>query len=329
MDAAVFDAWEVFIYQQREGVKYVELKDPVEVKLVERGPVRARVSVKYNYAQEGRADSMFIQEIILYHKIPQVIFKLHVDWHAEHRLAKVAFPLNVHSDFTTYEVPYGFITRRNPISSNATLAERAKYEVPGQKWIDHSSEDGSYGVSLLNDCKYGFDTANDMIRMTLLRSARNPVGLRGVFGLPVDKEAEAELSDQGEHDIAYALYPHRSDFREASTARKAYEFNYPAIPIIEPNHEGNLPKAYSFVSVQPADIILTVIKKAEDSDNIILRFYETLGKDTKAVIRVAETLEAARETDLLENETSEMPIQERTIEAPISKHEIKTIKIVM
>ena len=329
MDAAVFDAWEVFIYQQREGVKYVELKDPVEVKLVEKGPVRTRVSVKYNYAQEGRADSMFVQEIILCHKIPQVIFKLHVDWHAEHRLAKVAFPLNVHSDFTTYEVPYGFITRRNPISSNATLAERAKYEVPGQKWIDHSSEDGSYGVSLLNDCKYGFDTANDMIRMTLLRSARNPVGLRGVFGLSVDKEAEAELSDQGEHHIAYALYPHRSDFREASTARKAYEFNYPVMPIIEPSHEGNLPKAYSFVSVQPGDIILTVIKKAEDSDNIILRFYETVGKDAKAVIRVAETLEAARETDLLENETSEIPIQERTIEAPISKHEIKTIKIVM
>lgn len=327
VDAEIFDAWEVYIYQQRGGIKYVELKDPVEVKLVEKGPVRVRVLVKYNYAQEGRPNSMFVQEIILCHKIPLVKFKLHVDWHAGHRLTKVAFPLNVHSDFTTYEAPYGFITRRNPISHNATPAERAKYEAPGQKWIDHSSEDGSYGVSLLNDCKYGFDTVNDMIRMTLLRSAGYPIELRALFGLTVDKVADAELTDQGEHHIAYALYPHRSDFREALTVRKAYEFNYPIVPLIEPSHEGDLPKAYSFVSVQPENIILTVIKKAEDSDDIILRFYETLGKDMKAVVQVAETLKGARETDLLENAISEITVQERTIEVPIFKHEIKTIKI--
>jgi alpha-mannosidase len=328
IDAAVFDAWEIFIYQQSEGVKSVELNEPVEVKLVETGPVRTRVLVKYKYEQEGRPDSIFAQEIILYREIPIVEFKLVVDWHAEHRLAKVAFPLNVHSDFTTYEAPYGFITRRNPISYNATLAERAKYEAPGQKWIDHSSEDGSYGVSLLNNCKYGFDTANDMIRMTLLRSAGYPFELRAAFGLPVDKKAEAELTDQGEHRIAYALYPHRSDFKEAMTIRKAYEFNYPMASFIEPSHNGDLPKAFSFLSVQPENIILTVIKKAEDSDDIILRFYETSGKDTKAVIRLSETFKGAEETDLMENKTSKISIQDKTIEMPISKHEIKTIKMI-
>jgi alpha-mannosidase len=327
VDAALFDAWEVYIYQQTGGVKYVELKNPVEVKLVEKGPVRARVSVKYNYAQEGRPDSVFVQEIILYHKIPLVKFKLHADWHAAHRLAKVAFPLNVHSDLTTYEVPYGFITRRNPLSPNATLAERAKYENPAQKWIDHSSDDESYGVSLLNDCKYGFDTANDIIRMTLLRSAGYPIELRAAFGLRVDEEAMAELTDQGEHDIAYALYPHSSDFRKALTARKAYELNYPLILLIEPNHGGELPKAHSFVSIQPENIILTAIKKAEDSDDIILRFYETSGKDTQAVIHIEETLKNAKETDLMENETSEIPTQDKTIKIRISKHEIKTIKM--
>jgi len=329
IDAETLDAWEVYIYQQPGGVKYVELKDPVEVRLAEKGPVRARILVKYKYTQEGRSDSIFVQEIMLYHKIRLVKFKLHVDWHAEHRLAKVVFPLNVHSDFTTYEAPYGFITRRNPISLNATPAERAKYEVPGQKWIDHSNENGSYGVSLLNDCKYGFDAFNDVIRMTLLRSAIYPIYIRALFGLSVDEEALGELTDQGEHRIAYALYPHRSDFKEALTARKAYEFNYPLVLFIEPSHEGDLPKVYSFVSVQPENIILTVIKKAEDSDDIILRFYETSGKNTKAVIQLAETLKGARETDLLENETSEIPIQVRIIEMPISKHEIKTIKILV
>jgi alpha-mannosidase len=327
IDAAVFDAWEVFIYQQPEGVKYVELNKPVEVKLVEKGPVRTRVLVKHKYAQEGRSDSTFDQEIILCHEIPLVELKLHVDWRAEHRLAKVAFALSVHSDFTTYEIPYGFISRRNPTSPDATLAERSKYEAPGQKWIDHSSDDDNYGVSLLNDCKYGFDTANDTIRMTLLRSACYPYELRAAFGLPVAKKTQVDLTDQGEHHIAYALYPHRSDFKEALTARRAYEFNCPMVPVMETSHGGSLPKVFSFISAQPENIILTVVKKAEDSDDIILRFFETSSKNTNAVIRLSETPKSARETDLMENDTSTISIREKTIEIPISKHEIKTAKI--
>jgi alpha-mannosidase len=327
VDAAVFDAWEVFIYQQPGGVKYVQLTDPVEVKLMEKGPVGVRVMVKYIYVQKGRPNSVFVQEIMLYHRVPLVLFKLHVEWHAEHRLAKVAFPVNVHSDFTTYEAPYGFVTRRNPISRDATLAERAKYEVPGQKWLDHSAEDGSYGVSLLNDCKYGFDVANDVVRMTLLRSAEYPTRLRAAFGLPVDEAAESQVTDQGEHDIVYALFPHSSSFKEALTVRKAYEFNYPIVLVSGPSHDGNLPKKYSFFSTQPEQVVLTVIKKAEDSDDTILRFYETSGEDTKAVIRTTEPLKHAMETDLLENEISQMHVQGGTIETPISKHEIKTAKI--
>jgi alpha-mannosidase len=150
-----------------------------------------------------------------------------------------------------------------------------------------------------------------------------------VFGLPVDEAAQTEFTDQGEHHIAYALYPHRSDFKAALTVRKACEFNYPLVPLIEPSHRGDLPKAYSFVSVQPDNVILTVIKKAEESDDIIMRFYETLGKDAKVVIHLAEALKGAIETDLLENETLKIPIHEATVETPISKHEIKTIKIVM
>jgi len=327
LEAAIFDAWEIYIYQQPGGVKYVELHDPIEVKLVETGPVRTRVLVKYNFSQHGRSNSTFVQEIMLYDKIPLVKFMIHADWHTEHRLAKVAFPLNVKSDFTTYEAPYGFVSRRNPISLEATLAERAKYEVPGQKWMDHTNEDGSYGVSLLNDSKYGFDTADDMIRMTLLRSARNPAILLADFGYPVNKEELNELTDQGEHHIAYALYPHSFDFREALTVRKAYEFNYPLISFAETGHKGELPKVHSFMSAQPENIVLTVVKKAEDSDDGIIRFYETSGKDTKAEIRIAKNLKGVRETDLLENETSEISIRKEVIEVSTSKNEIKTIKI--
>ncbi|MDG6899492.1 MAG: alpha-mannosidase [Nitrososphaerota archaeon] len=325
-DAAIFDAWEVFIYQQEGGVKSVELRSPEEVTLVERGPVRARVRAQYKYAQKGREDSLFVQEIVLSAGSPLVEFELLADWHAEHRLAKVAFPLAAHDDFTTYEVPYGHIRRRNPVSPEATLAERSKYEVPGQKWIDHSSEDRSYGVSLLNDCKYGFDVANDVMRMTLLRSAEYPFRLRAGFGLPPVARSKGLLTDQGTHETAYALYPHTSDFNKAATARKAYEFNYPLATVLESGHEGRLPKEMSFVSAGPGGIILTVFKKAEESDNVVLRLYETSGRPAKATVELAWAPLVAVTTNLLETAEREMRPVGRRIELEVSGNEIATIR---
>jgi alpha-mannosidase len=327
IDAAVFDAWEVFIYQQERGVKRVDLDKPIAVKLIEKGPVRALVRVKHRYAQDRRPDSIFTQDVILCRGSPMVEFRLHVDWRAEHRLAKVAFPLDVHSDFTTYEVPYGHITRRNPVSPDATLAERSKYEAPGQKWIDHTAEDRSFGVSLLNDCKYGFDASNDVVRMTLLRSAGYPFALRASFGLPALKGTEGQLTDQGAHHMAYALYPHDSGFEEALTARKAYELNYEMIPILEPKHSGCLPKASSFISAGPDNVILTVAKKAEDSDEVVLRLYEISGKGAKVTVGMAWTPKSAMATDLMEARTSNVRVKNKAVEMQINGHEIATIKL--
>jgi alpha-mannosidase len=327
VDASRFDAWEIFIYQQPEGIKYIELNEPLEITLLDDGPVMARVSVRYLYAQEGRPDSTFRTEICLYHKIPWVEFNLHVDWHAEHRLAKVTFPLNVQSDFTAYEIPYGYIKRRNPFSPNATLSERAKYEVPGQKWIDHTNPEGSYGVSLLNDSKYGFDVVNNSIRMTLLRSATFPTELRSHFGLKVNGDTKGMVTDQGTHQCIYGLYPHISGFDDAGTTMKSYELNYLPTLLIEPPHKGSLPRNHSFISVQPKNIILTTIKKAEDSDGIILRLYESSGKDTEAVLEVTDGLESAVETDLLEHKITKVSIEKGTLRIPLHKHEIKTIII--
>ena len=326
MDAEIFDAWEVYINQQRGGPKYVELKEPFQVELAEKGPVRARALIKYKYVQENRPDSIFVQEVVLYHRISLVQLKLHADWHAKHRLAKIAFPLAIHNESTTYEVPYGCITRLDPSSRKATEAEKAKYEVPAQKWIDHSSDDGSYGASLLNDCKYGFDSANDVIRMTILRSSQYPYMLRRAFELPFDeKKAETEVADQGEHDISYALYPHAFDFKKAQTVKKAYEFNYPLLTLVVPAHSGELPKSKSFLSIQPENVVLTTMKKAEDSDDMILRFYEIAGKETRATIKLAEAPANAKETDLMENGKSELPIDDDGIHANTRKHEIKTL----
>ncbi|MEM2673699.1 MAG: glycoside hydrolase family 38 C-terminal domain-containing protein, partial [Candidatus Bathyarchaeia archaeon] len=173
-DAASFDAWEVYVYQQPGGVKYVELKEPEEVKVVENGPVRAKVLVKYRFKQDGREDSIFTIYIKLYSNIPMLYMDFEVDWHAAHRMAKLAIPFSFHSDYTTCEIPFGYIKRRNPSSHEATLYDRAKYEAPCQKWIDYTSESGEYGLSILNDSKYGYDQANNIIRLSLLRSPSYP-----------------------------------------------------------------------------------------------------------------------------------------------------------
>jgi len=327
IDAEMFDAWEIYIHQQKGGAHVAELRNPLEVRLVENGPVRARLSVKYRYPQGDRLDSVFIQQVILYDKVPFVEFGLDVDWHASHRLAKVAFPLAVHSEHTTYEAPYGFVTRLDPTSPKATLADKAKYEVPGQKWMDHSSEDDSYGVSLLNDCKYGFDVAHDVIRMTLLRSAAYPIGLRAMFNLPVETGGSTEPTDQGLHHVGYAVYPHRSDFRAALVPRQSYEFNYPLIPLLEPTHRGVLPRLHSFFSAEPGNVILTVIKKAEDSDDIILRLYETSGQDATAETRLDSTLLEVKETNLLESELAAVSFQERVVRVPMPKNAIETLRL--
>jgi alpha-mannosidase len=327
IDAAVFDAWEVFIYQQEGGVKSVDLDRPLEVEVVERGPVRARVRARYRYVQEGRPGSTFIQEVMLCDGSPIVEFRLEADWHAEHRLAKVAFPLTVHSDFTAYEIPYGSITRRNPLSPEATLEERAKYEAPGQKWVDHTADDGSFGVSLLNDCKYGFDAGNDVVRMTLLRSAGYPFRLRAGFGLPTITDPEGELTDQGKHSAAYALYPHRAGFREALTARKGYEFNCPMRVVIEPSHDGRLPKAHSFISVEPEGVVVTVAKKAEDSGAIVVRLVETSGKEAKARVRFPGLVESAVETDLMERRSAKVRVIGANAETKVSGNGIGTLLV--
>jgi alpha-mannosidase len=329
IDAAIFDAWEVFIYQQEGGVKSVDLDHPADVELVERGPVRARVRARYSYAQKGRPGSTFTQDVILCDGSPLVEFRLEVDWHAEHRLAKVAFPLAVHSDFTTYEIPYGSITRRNPLSPKATLEERAKYEAPGQKWVDHTTEDGSFGVSLLNDCKYGFDAGNDVVRMTLLRSAGYPFRLRAGFGLPPITDPEGEVTDQGEHSAAYALYPHAEGFREALTARRAYEFNCSMHVVTEPSHGGPLSKARSFISAEPESVVITAAKKAEDSDGLVLRFFETSGKKAVVKISLPGPAERAAETDLLERGGAKARVAGACVETRVSGNGVGTLCVEM
>ncbi len=229
------------------------------------------------------------------------------DWWEDHILLKVAFPVDVKSNTATYEIPFAYIQR--PTTRN-TDWERARFEVPAIRWADLS--DGKYGVSLLNESKYGYDIKDNVMRITLLRSPTWP----------------DPMADRGKHRFSYALYPHRGDWKEADTVQKGYEFNCPLISMFVESHPGQLPPSYSFCKVSPSNIILAAVKKAEDRNSLVLRLYESEGLETRARIELFGKPRKIYELDLLENQIRSLSSKENSLSLDFGKSEIKTIELV-
>jgi len=322
-EAIMFDAWELYIYDQPGGVASFRLDEPTSVEVLERGPVRAVVASRYRFSQEGRPDTEVTVRTALYSSIPILYLEIQLDWRARNRLAKLSIPARIKGEFVCYEIPYGYIYRRNPYSKNATTAERGKHEVPGQRWLDWSSEEEGVGLSVLNDGLYGFDATPEEVRVTLLRSPSYPpawpaTGVeRWIMG--------GEPTDQGRHVSVVALYPHVGDWREAGTVKRAIELNNPLIARVEEPHTGPLPKTLSLMRLEGADLPVTVVKLAEDGDDIVVRLYEPHGREATAVIRPSLDFREAYEADLLENPTKPIPVVDGAFTVKLAPNEIKTL----
>ncbi|HWB55269.1 MAG TPA: glycoside hydrolase family 38 C-terminal domain-containing protein, partial [Tepidisphaeraceae bacterium] len=272
------------------------------VTLVESGTLRAVVRVVHT-----TENSKFVQDITLYAGIDRVDVINHFDWREHHVLLKAAFPLAASAPFATYEIPYGTIER--PTTRNNSF-EKARFEVPALRWADLG--DGNHGLSLINNSKYGYDAKGNVLRLTLLRSPESP-----------DPNA-----DQGAQDFAYALYPHSGDWRQALTEQQGWAFNYKLTALQVDRHTGALPAAKSFIAIEPENVILTVVKKAEDEDALILRFYEWAGKDAKATVHLPHGATAAVETNLMETpEGAPLPIQNDSVQVETKPYSINTIKV--
>lgn len=295
---SVYDAWNIDANFEE---KKWELRQAEEVKVLETGPTRAVIRVVKKFQ-----NSTFTQDLILYPKIPRLECQMDVDWRERHILLKVAFPVSVHSPKATFEIPFGSIQRP---TTRRTPAEQAKFEVPALFWADLS--DGTYGVSVLNDSKYGYDVRDNVIRLTLLRSPAYP-----------DPHA-----DEGRHRFTYAIYPHVGDWIQAGTVQRGYELNYPLIPYPTTGHRGLLPPIHSFLRLEPNTVILTALKKAEDADAWILRFYEFGGKAADVRIALPKPPKAAREVNLVEREMAPLLVDGQQVLVPTKPYEIKTVKI--
>jgi alpha-mannosidase len=294
-----YDAWN--IDANFEDQKW-DLMDAEQVKLIENTPVRAVIQVRKKFQ-----NSTFVQDICMYPGVPRVDVNMQADWHEKHILLKVAFPVSVQSNYATYEIPYGNIQR--PTTRN-TPEEKAMFEVPALRWGDLS--DSSHGFSLLNASKYGYDAKGNVIRLSLLRS-------------PADPDPHA---DEGFHEFTYALYPHAGDWKAAETERRGFELNYPLIPLTTCAHQGVLPSSFSLVQIEPGNVILTAVKKAEDSDALVFRFFEFEGKAGEVHLHFPNAATQAAQVNLMEKQDAPLSLQEDGKGTTVTVHpyEIVTVK---
>jgi alpha-mannosidase len=293
-----WDAWNIDADFEKQ---HWDLDKADEVKLVESGPLRAVIRVKNHFQ-----NSTFVRDITLYAGIPRVDVKMQTEWHEKHILLKVAFPVSAHSDKATYEIPFGSVER--PTTRN-TPAEQAQFEVPAQRWADIS--DATHGFSLLNDCKYGYDAKGNVLRLSLLRSPDWP-----------DPHA-----DEGHHEFTYSLFPHAGGWKEALTIRQGYELNYKLIAMPVEKHAGALAAAHSFVQTKSDNVIVTSVKKAEDDNFLIVRFYEWAGKQGEITLELPSGAESASQTNLMEKAETGLTVHSDSVTVNATPYAIETIKV--
>jgi alpha-mannosidase len=230
-------------------------------------------------------------------------FETVVDWQERHKMLKVAFPVTVQSREATYEIQFGHL--RRPTHEDTSQA-KAMFEVCAQRWADLG--DGEYGVALLNDCKHGYDIHGSVMRLSLLRGPTHP----------------DPTADLGTHQFTYALMPHPGDFREAGVIEAAEDLGSPLLPA-----HGNLAPgaSRSLVEVDTRQVIVEAIKRAEDSDAVIVRLYEAWGRSCKARLRTTLPASRAFLCDLLERERDEVAVKDGVIELELGPFKILTLKL--
>ena len=221
-------------------------------------------------------------------------------------MVKVAFPLSFSDTVATYEIPYGTIRRSTQMRNSI---ETAQVEVPAERWADVSTDD--YGVSLLNFAKYGYDIKGNTMRLSLLRSPKWP----------------DPTADRGKHTISYALYPHAGRWQSASTVRRGYEFNAPLLSVMAETHKGKLPAQNSFLSISPANMVLTSVKQAEEGKAWILQWYETTGEQSDALVTLPGAPSRAVVSNFLEEDGAPLAAAGNTIKVPTRPHGIVTVKV--
>lgn len=264
--------------------------------LVTVGEVECRIRSQYRLTPK----STMTQDVIFYRESAQIAFESRVDWQDDHRFLKTAFDTSIHTDGANQEIQFGYL--RRPTNRNTSI-EKARFEVSNHKYTDLSET--RYGISLLNDCKYGISVHDGSMKLSLHKGGCLP----------------DYLGDKGVHEFAYALYPHMGGFSSSNVIQPAYTFNMPAV------WERGACRMEALVNVTEENVIVEAIKPLEDSERAyLLRLYEAEGTRTTTILRFPEPVKAACITNMLEEE-QEILTAGNEISLTFSAFEIKSVKI--
>jgi alpha-mannosidase len=287
-----FDAWDIDPFHL-ETRRDCAPADGWEV--VSAGPLRGEVAFERRVGEH----STLRQVVRLDAGAARVEFHTSVDWHEEHRLLKVCFPLAVHAGRATYEMPFAYAERP---THRSTSFDRAQYEVPGHRFADLSEH--GFGVAVLTDSKYGYSCYGNELRISLLRAPKSP-----------DPDA-----DMGAHEFAYALFPHEGGWREAGVLAEAMRFNAPIrwTDAVPPG---------SFAMVDDPNIVVDTIKRGESSDALVVRLYETHGARGVARLRLGTAVGSARFANALEDEEGDVDVEDGQLVLPYLPHQVLTVVV--
>lgn len=296
-------SWELVLKDSMAEPKLVG--GNAEIEVVDNGP--AVVSIKVKRTFEG---STFEQIISLWDGGQRVDVANTVNWYQRESNLRAAFELNVSNPNATFDLGLGAIESGN--TDNYPY-----YQHVAHQWADLTAEDGSYGVSIMNDCKYGMDKPNDnTLRLTLIHTPPVPY-------LP---QSGQDWQDMGLNIFTYSIAGHKG-FRNG-TAKEAAELNQPMMPFTAPKHDGQ-GRAISFVSVDNEDVIIRCVKKEEKGDRIIVRVQETTGKGANCKLTFAGNLTSVTETNGYEDEIGAVAFNGNSFDVELGKYAVKTFAITL
>lgn len=291
-------AWNLELNYQK---KFWELREARRIEVVESSELRGVIRIVRVFNK-----STITQDIILGVGSDRLDFDTTVEWFESDKLLKAAFEVDILSAQATFETAHGAINRPNHWSNSFDLA---RFEQCAHKWVDLS--EGGYGVSLLNDCKYGYDIKDNTMRISLMRAPTCP----------------DRTSDRGTHTFIYSLYPHQNGWQDGGTVQKALALNVPLEAFLLNSQSGSLPGKKSFLSVDCANVIVDAIKTAQDGDGWIVRVYEAEQRRGKVKISCALPFAQVTECNLMEENEGEIAAADGEFAFTIKPFEVKTFRL--
>lgn len=303
-ESFAWPAWEV-LKKTVDGTPASIVGD-VKMTLVEQGPLRSTLCI-----EKSHGDSRFRQYVRLYEGAlaDRIDFYNEVDWATTNALVKAEFPLSVANPKACYDLGLGTIERGNNIPT--------AYEVYSQRWADLTDRSGDYGVTVMNDCKYGWDKPDDnTLRLTLLHTPKTNRGY-----------AYQDHQDFGRHTFTYSLIGHQGLLDKAAASRKADGLNQHIKAFAATRHGGRLGRSFSLASIDNSDLAIKALKKAESGDEYVVRVYETAGKPGSGAITFAREIASAVKADGTEKTIGEASFSGNRLNVDLGANGLATFKV--